>query len=486
MIKNERQLWVTRTQLEKFTAHLAQIEKLKHEGKSSPLLEIEENAIKSQIKELRNQISTYETLWASRQPIPVLQSFNAIPRALIEARLSLGLNQKEFADLLKLKEQQVQRYEATEYETASLSRIKEIIEVLNLKTSDSMKLPKIEMTYSDFIRKIKDAGFSNDLIYNRLFPTTILSKIKSNGLIQDAEGVQIVEYIGKILHLSPTEIIENRVISLNPESSLNVRFKVRKSAKPQLLNAYTFYAHYLSLIVLQASQHLQIKPIPVDPFEVRADIIQKYQSLTLESAVRYIWGLGVPVIALDDPGAFQGAFFHENGRSIIIIKSKSKSNARWLFDLFHEFWHAAQYTNDFEPKSIIIEDFENHGGAEETVASLFAGAILLGRPSDKLVQMCINESKRDVSNLKQTVQNIAKRENVPVDVLANCVAYKLSEKENWWGTAETLQTSGLSIPETVRDILLDNIDLSKISDFDVDLLRRALDFSSRTKEIYIN
>jgi transcriptional regulator with XRE-family HTH domain len=50
---------------------------------------------------------------------------------LIRARISAGLSQRELAARLGLKEQQIQRYEATNYETASLRRVLEIAAALN-------------------------------------------------------------------------------------------------------------------------------------------------------------------------------------------------------------------------------------------------------------------------------------------------------------------------------------------------------------------
>lgn len=53
-----------------------------------------------------------------------------LPEALISERKKLGLTQKELAERLGLKEQQIQRYEATRYQSASLNRLLEIAEAL--------------------------------------------------------------------------------------------------------------------------------------------------------------------------------------------------------------------------------------------------------------------------------------------------------------------------------------------------------------------
>ena len=50
----------------------------------------------------------------------------------IKARIAQGLSQKDLAERLKLKEQQIQRYEATDYASASLNRIKEVVTALGI------------------------------------------------------------------------------------------------------------------------------------------------------------------------------------------------------------------------------------------------------------------------------------------------------------------------------------------------------------------
>ena len=69
-------------------------------------------------------------------------SFEALPLALIKARIALGLSQKELAERLGLKEQQIQRYEATEYATASLKRVKAVINALGIEVREEIVLPK--------------------------------------------------------------------------------------------------------------------------------------------------------------------------------------------------------------------------------------------------------------------------------------------------------------------------------------------------------
>jgi HTH-type transcriptional regulator/antitoxin HigA len=60
-----------------------------------------------------------------------------LPRILIQARIAQGLSQTDLAERLGMKPQQIQRYEATEYMSASLARLIEIAEVLQVRVSQS-------------------------------------------------------------------------------------------------------------------------------------------------------------------------------------------------------------------------------------------------------------------------------------------------------------------------------------------------------------
>lgn len=53
-----------------------------------------------------------------------------LPEMLIEERQRMGLTQKQLAERMGLKEQQIQRYESTRYQSASLRRLGEVAQAL--------------------------------------------------------------------------------------------------------------------------------------------------------------------------------------------------------------------------------------------------------------------------------------------------------------------------------------------------------------------
>jgi len=135
MIKNERQYAVTKRQVENFARALARLraQPSGQAGVDPLLLKAEEDALRSQLAELRADLRAYDALRTGGRTVLKLSSLDDLPRALIQARISLGLSQKDLAQRLKLKEQQIQRYEATNYASASLARLIRIGRALSLK-----------------------------------------------------------------------------------------------------------------------------------------------------------------------------------------------------------------------------------------------------------------------------------------------------------------------------------------------------------------
>ena len=73
---------------------------------------------------IRQPRGAYERFQLPKSREVVLEAVEDLPKALIRARIASGMTQEGLALRLGLKAQQVQRYEATEYESASFARIR--------------------------------------------------------------------------------------------------------------------------------------------------------------------------------------------------------------------------------------------------------------------------------------------------------------------------------------------------------------------------
>lgn len=139
MIRNERQYRITKTQAARFEEALCGLHTRR--GGDPLLIQLESDALESQLSELKEQIEEYESLRSGTSNIIVVESFAELPKALVQARIACGLSQKDLADRLGMKEQQIQRYESTNYHSASMSRLHEVVQALGVKVH-------LEFTYA--------------------------------------------------------------------------------------------------------------------------------------------------------------------------------------------------------------------------------------------------------------------------------------------------------------------------------------------------
>src|SRR5437660_1890695 len=116
MIKNERQYRITKAEAERFEKALAELPEKEAEQEVHRMLrKAQADALRSQLADLRAELQEYDSLRAGLYPLPDPASYTDLPRVLIQHRIALGLSQKDLADRLGLKEQQIQRYEATDF-----------------------------------------------------------------------------------------------------------------------------------------------------------------------------------------------------------------------------------------------------------------------------------------------------------------------------------------------------------------------------------
>lgn len=103
-------------------------------------LEAHRGALISQIEELDEDLALYDALRDGRVTVFEARGLHDLPDLLIRARIARGMSQRELGDFLGMKEQQVQRYEAERFRSASLERLVEIADALNVRISNRAEL----------------------------------------------------------------------------------------------------------------------------------------------------------------------------------------------------------------------------------------------------------------------------------------------------------------------------------------------------------
>jgi HTH-type transcriptional regulator / antitoxin HigA len=134
MIYNERQYKITGKQIEDLTASLAEIENI---DQPEWLFNAQVDALRSQINDLESQVAEYGLLKEGNIHFSECSDLTSLPRILIQSRIGKGLSQRELAEILGMSAQQIQRYEATNYMGASLTRLIEISEILEVTITEA-------------------------------------------------------------------------------------------------------------------------------------------------------------------------------------------------------------------------------------------------------------------------------------------------------------------------------------------------------------
>lgn len=157
MINNEREYRITKAKAVKFEQALDELLKTREDTRLHPLLQkAQKESLQSQLDDLREEIAEYEALQSGQRAVISLDSLEELPRALIQARIAAGLSQRELAERLGLKEQQMQRYEVTEYAGASLTRLTEVIRALGLRVREDVFLPGEDRPLDEMLARVKD------------------------------------------------------------------------------------------------------------------------------------------------------------------------------------------------------------------------------------------------------------------------------------------------------------------------------------------
>lgn len=141
MITNERQYRITKAHAARFAEAIAELERAPVNPDVHPLLrQAEIDGLRSQHQDLVEELEAYDRL-RSGAPVEIaVESIAELPRALITARIARSLTQRELAERLGVKEQQIQRYEATEYAHADFERLRAVMRALGLELRSKVSL----------------------------------------------------------------------------------------------------------------------------------------------------------------------------------------------------------------------------------------------------------------------------------------------------------------------------------------------------------
>jgi len=367
MITNERQYRTTRAQLENFRKAIDafDIKGVTRQTKSKIMAKAELEALRSEYDNLSMQIHDYETLKSGTVEILKASNLEELPSILIRARIAKGLSQRQLADAIGLKEQQIQRYEAEEYASANLHRLAEVAKALGLNISEIAEFKATSQRPVDVDK--------NDLAWDQ-FPIKEMFRRRwfegFSGSLEEA--VANADVIVK-------EFVKS---SLDRPVQAFARQRVRAGGN---VNRYALLAWQCRIIALANKQRLKNK---YKQNTITKEWLTKLAQLSCaddweKKVIVYLQNLGVRLIVeshLSNTYLDGAAFLLSDGSPVIGMTLYRDRIDNFWFVLLHELIHVMKHLHKEDIESI-FDDLDVEAGDIEQEADEQAGEILV--PEDK-------------------------------------------------------------------------------------------------------
>lgn len=137
MILNDLEYQVTKERIEGFQRVLTRLNAPDNDlKKTNPIMwQLNVDGVQSLLDDYTSQMQEYEALINRDESEPIvfeIDSLSQLPCVLIQSRIAAKISQKELAERLGIEESLLQRYEDREYESATLTQLLEISDILGI------------------------------------------------------------------------------------------------------------------------------------------------------------------------------------------------------------------------------------------------------------------------------------------------------------------------------------------------------------------
>jgi transcriptional regulator with XRE-family HTH domain/Zn-dependent peptidase ImmA (M78 family) len=329
-----------------------------------------------------------------------------------------------------------------------------------------------------FLKKLSSLGIDSYLA-NKIIPTDIKRRLSYDKEdLPELIQTEIATYFSRIFDWNLSDIWSTKELSIIDVPVKSAYFKTPSRGNLNQIKAYSHYAYYLANIVSKVNTKIPKLEYPTDIEECKEVFYEYYEKLTLDNLVNFTWDLGISVIPLNDEGVFHGASWNINNKHVIVLKQRTDSHARWIFDLLHELYHVFVHLENENTSVVETEElnpFSNNDTSEELEANSFANQFIFGNRSEEIATLALQKANYKIDYLKKSVKEISKSENISPDFIANYLAFRLQvSDQNWWGTANSLQITDPSPFDITSDILKNRISIQTLNPIDRNLLNSAI------------
>ncbi|CRL49843.1 helix-turn-helix domain-containing protein [Pseudomonas sp. URMO17WK12:I11] len=382
MIYNERQYLSSSKQLESLSTALANFQPSGVDWLDAA----QTKAIESQIKEIRSEIREYELIKEGKVSYSECSGLSELPKTLITARIASGMNQKDLAERMGLPVQQVQRYEASNYMTASLARLISVAEILGVKTKESWVGAKASSADSVF------SWSSPDNIDWGMFPANEMIK---RGWISNSPGS------GK------TDLVRSYFLGNGGQNAPVLhRKKFHGENRPNEYSLLAWQARVLEKARTEVDlghvneyEHTDVWLADLARLTCRNDAPRLAKDFLASRGIVLVIERHLSGTYLD--GA---AMILETGHPVVAMTIRHDRLDNFWFVLFHELAHIALHLFDSLQMDFFDEESKSEGDTIEKEADEFALEALI---SNSLWDSCLSRFTMTTESILQDAERLA-------------------------------------------------------------------------------
>lgn len=469
MIRNGRERAVTRSWVAKLEDAVARMDP-GPQGGMDRILEAERTGMQSRADEMRRDVAEYDALVSGRMPAVDAGDLEGLPETLIKARICLGMTQRELAERMGMREEQVRRHEEAGYESAGCALLLEARAALLPGAAPAARRGGVP-DEARIMSRIEAAGLGRKFVDDCILGTP--RSAGGDAAAAAARERKLLSRLCKIYGWTPDRLLGSAPLEMRP---VNARLTLPAGADRAVVRAHAVYAGHMAGILAGAARGERRRPPRGDPYRLRADLLDGADgAVTLPRLVEHSWDAGIAVAHLP-PLSFRAAYFGgaegaEGAAGAIVLARADASESGLLFDLARGLWHAAGGRDGI--------DAGGHGaiGAEGSEADRFAHAVLVGPRADRMFRACMDAcapggGARDAARLGRAVLETAMEAGARADSLADYVAYRLAGESacSWRGAAQGMQAELPGWRADVTAAMLARADLARLSDSDFAIL----------------
>ena len=364
MITNEKQYRTAISAIRSFEDAIANVDimELIKSGIDPVIARAQITSYELQLKELVEQVRLYDGKRVGLETSFPFSSISELGEHLIGCRVARSWTQKQLADVLGMKEQQIQRYERDRYASISLTRLASVAEALGIQINGTLNAgAQVEESIPEFAASIDPT----------LYP---ISEMNARGWLGAKLNLRISSDAQKREALAS---FFSRVDLKEPARALHRKTAGRKSPQAQA----ALLAWQARVLWLASQKKGLVRPFSrIEPQALRELISLSRRDDGPAAAIDFLLKHGVIVIVepVLPKTKLDGAAMILDGRIAVIgITARHNRLDNFWFVLLHELGHIFLHWGPLLRQGFIDEEIEKAQDSFEIEANEFARSAIV-------------------------------------------------------------------------------------------------------------